>query len=66
MKSVFIKPYNIIRKSTYMKSLPTKKNTHSHQTRSRKKYLASKRFKIDRLKKVSSEVLRQEKYHKKI
>ena len=25
MKSVFIKPYNIIRKSTYMKILPTKK-----------------------------------------
>ena len=67
-KSVCIKPYHIIRTSDNMNSLPTKKYSIS-PNKIKKKSLASKRFKewfdTDRLKKVSSDVLRQERYHKK-
>lgn len=66
-KSVCIKSYHLIRKSDNMNS-PPKKNSIS-PNKIKKKSLASERFKewfnTDRLKKVSSDVLRQKRYHKK-
>ena len=68
-KSVRIKQYNIIRKSTdNINSLLAKKIISSNQIE--KKSLASEWFKEwfnkDRLKKVSNEFLREERYHRKI
>lgn len=68
-KSVSIKPYNIIRKSTdNINSLLTKRIISLNQIE--KKSLASEWFKEwfnkGRLKKVSNEFLREERYHRKI